>query len=177
MAKGFIGPPCGGMPTVLNRVSPASAVAIPTRGYRVIAAPVYVEFISNHWYEHHAKAMVGKHHPLPYLAKPSGPGVYFTDQESLQGIIEPSGFAQRVALAARDHILCQRYGCVVIAFQVPNPSLVQFPLPTAGATPGSTPRGAREWLYDGTITIDSGMDVIHVYPAPTGTFFYYLPLE
>ena len=177
MARGFTGPPCGGMAGVLNYVSSSVSIAVPTRGYRVIAASVYAEYIAYHWYEHHAKAMIGKHHPLPFLAKRSGPGVYFTDRESLEGILQPAEFAQRVALSARDHVLCQRYGCIIVIFTVPNTSLVQIPPPTAGASPGLTPRRAREWICPTAIEADETMDIIHVYPAPTGTFFYYLPLE
>lgn len=104
-------------------------------------------------------------------------GVYFTDQVSLEGINDPSQFARRLALRLPDHDECQRYGCAVIGFDIPDISLVQVPPLTTGTTLGMTATGAREWFYGDNLELSPTMDIIYVDPAPSGPMYYYLPLD
>ena len=175
MPKGYRGCPYGGQPGLLNSLS--SPVASPLRGIRIIPAMVWLENVYLEWRKYRAQALIGIAYPMPTLAPPNAIGVHFTDRPSLEGINDPAQCARRVALRLPDHDDCQRHGCVLIEFDIPDPSRVYVPTPTAGAALGKTTSGAHEWVYPDKIELSSVMDIIYLDPAENGPMYYYIPLD
>ena len=125
MPKGFKGCPCGGLAGALRNLSPAPAP--PIRGYRIIPGWIWCKKVYPAWRTARARAIIGQpFHPV-LLAPQRAIGVYFTDRDSLEGVGDPTQCARRAALRRADHYECQRYGCVLVAFDIPDIALVQIP--------------------------------------------------
>jgi hypothetical protein len=108
----------------------------------------------------------------PFLAPPGAPGVYFTDSQSLEGILSPPDFARRLGLPQQAQYECQAYGCAIVEFPVAQAVLPPASYP--GVMQGLTVAGAREWITQGNLALASTMVVTYIEPA--GTRYYQLQL-
>ena len=174
MPKGYIGPPIPG-----RNLAPLSPTTLPPPpiGYRIIPGSIWTSTLVHRWYEHYAQAMIGLHYALPTLAADKVTRVYFTDRDSIQSLSEPAQFPARLSLSRADHDLCQRYGVLIVAFTIPDPTRVVIPRPKRGTVAGSTHRGGREWVYRGNIPFSANMDIWYIHPEPDQTFYFEIPLK
>lgn len=106
----------------------------------------------------------------PSLARP-GQGVYFTDQDSLQGLRSPGDFAARLGLPHRTQIECQFYGLVVIEFEILSSMHVMLPPPAPNCLQGLTPGKAREWRTTVDVLLHENMAVTYIDPTPPPRYF------
>jgi hypothetical protein len=148
----------------------------PAQGYRVISGAVWWTLIFWPWRKYRAARAAGIPAPAPSLTPPGAPGVFFTDRESLQGLVSPGDYASRLALPPRAHAEFQRYGCAVIEFPVPPSLSVIAPAPYPNCQQGLTPHGAREWLAQGAIELREDMRVTYIDTVASGPRFFLLPL-
>lgn len=101
------GCPFGGTPgTWLSLGSSLS----PTEGYRVISGPVWWTLIYWPWRMFLAAQSAGIPASPPRLGPPGSTGVYFTDRDSLEGLLGPGDFAKRLGLPPMAHRDCNLYG-------------------------------------------------------------------
>jgi hypothetical protein len=164
----------GGTPNFWPSLTPNIVRPIP--GYRVISGAIWWTLIFWPWRKYLAARTAGIPAPVPSLTPPGAQGTYFTDRESLQGLVNPGDFVSRLALPPRAHAECQRYGCAVIEFIVPQSLSVIAPLPYPGCEQGLTPNGAREWLAQGAINLQDDMRVTYIDTVASGSRFFALPL-
>jgi hypothetical protein len=102
--------------------------------------------------------------------------MYFTDRQSLQGLLSPGEYAWRLSLPLPAHDECQRYGCAVIEFDVPAHINVIVPPPYPKVPQGLTPGGAREWFLQGPLELDENMVVYYVDTVGGNPGYFILPL-
>jgi hypothetical protein len=164
----------GGTPGDWLSLTPS--IQWPIRGYRVISGAIWWTLIFWPWRKYLAARTAGIPVPVPSLTPPGAPGTYFTDRESLQGLMSPGDFATRLALPPRAHAECQRFGCAVIEFAVPPSLTVIAPSPYPGFPQGLTPNGAREWLTQGAVILRDNMRVTYIDTGASGPRFFDLPL-
>jgi hypothetical protein len=148
----------------------------PARGCRVIPGRVWWTLIFLPWREYRASRAAGIPAPAPFLAAPGVPGLYFTDRQSLQGLLSPAEYAWRVSLPLPAHDECQRYGCAVIEFDVPAHRTVIIPSPYPRISAGLTPGGAREWFLQGTLELDETMVISYIDIVGGKPGYFLLPL-
>lgn len=165
-AEGRRACPFGGEPnrwaTLRSRSAP------PNRAYRVIPALVFAQLVWPRWLLFAGGRSVNVPVNAPLLAPPGSTGVYFTDYQSLQGLVGPADFARRLGLTAQAQLESLMHGCAVIEFTLPSAAPALVPLPAVNAQLGLTVGGAREWFSSGNVPIAHGMVVTHVYTTPTG---------
>jgi hypothetical protein len=171
----FAGAPFGGSPGTWLHLTPCPA---PGRGLRVIPGAVWWRLVYWPWRQYlvvHNAAIQPP--PVPPLLAPYGVGgVYFTDRGSLEGVVSPGDFARRVSLPLPAQAECQRFGCAVIEFDVPDPRAVQHGPSYPYVQPGLTSGGAREWVVPHNIALDDTMTVIYIDIARSGPRWFTLPL-
>jgi hypothetical protein len=172
MAKGRIGPVFGA--SLHRNLSPATLPG-PRLGYRVIPGLDWIYEVFPDWREYQAGAMIGIHCQMPFLGAPTSNNFHFTDKQSLEGLRDPAEFARRLSFDLPAHDACQRYGCIIVEFEVLDPVRVTIPPVNQGTQRGLTHRGAREWLYDGQIELSSQTDIIYL--DPNGPMHYRIPLD
>lgn len=153
--------PFGGIPgTAAPLLSPGP---VPTRVYRVIPGAIWWRIIYWNWRLFKAARAAGRVAPRPTLAPPGVPGVYVTDRDSLQYMLHPDDFAHRVGLSQAAQTECNRFGCAIVEFGVPNPANnVAIPSPFPGTVQGMTVGGAREWVVNLPVELDDQMRVWYV---------------
>jgi len=168
--------PYGGNPGAWPALSPNTTP--PARGYRVISGAVWWHLIFLPWRDYlAAQAVAIMPAPTPPLLAPPGvPRVYFTDQQSLQGLQSASDFARRLGLPQQAQGECTIYGCAVIEFDVPLSPPAQLPPPYGTTRQGLTVGGAREWIVPMNIPLDSTMVVKYIDIGGTGPRYFDIPL-
>jgi len=153
-------PAFGGIADEWHILSPSNSP--PEVGYRLITGQVWEKYIYKMWRVYLALRTKGlKFHP-PRLAGPAYEGFFFTDQESLEGIMLPEQFAFRFGLSLRAQQECQLYGCAIIKFHLPEQGAVVVPDPYPGQSPGLSRGGAREWKTTFNLPLDSSMVVTYI---------------
>jgi len=165
--------PFGGTPGAPRLLRPFTS---PTaRGFRVLPGAVWWRLIFWPWRQYlvAASAAIPNVRP-PTLAPLGAPSVFFTDGESLQGIQDPAQFARRVGLSLQAQTECQRFGCAVVEFDVPDQVLVPAPYP--GSDQGITPGGGREWMTMKNIELNETMGVTYIDVTRSGPRWFSLPL-
>lgn len=151
------GPPFGGIPGMWADLEPDPTP--PEYGYRVIAANVWKDTILPGWHDYLNTTHKTSVRP-PTLAPTGSSGVYFTDESSLQGVVAPEDFADRVELTPANRENCEKYGCVVIKFKIKDPGGIEVPPPHGESiVPGLTSRGAREWRTVTNVYLEPDMEV------------------
>ncbi len=141
----------------------------PARGYRVVSGLVWWRLIHWPWRQYQAAAAMAIAASPPNLAPHGAPGVYFTDIDSLRGLISPADFALRLSLPPQAHAECQSYGCAVIEFDVPHRHTCTYPAQMTGANMrGLTAGGAREWLTPGNVAVNNSMVVTYIDVSTSG---------
>lgn len=160
---GIATPPFGGNGGQYLQLSPSNNV--PDSGYRVISGLVWWQFIYLPWRKFiavRAYNSTNHIHP-PRLGSPTAQGIYFTDRESLVGVLGPGDFAYRCGLSAQTQTQCQLYGCAIIQFKIKSTHNVVVPKPSHFvSTAGMTVGGAREWLLQGNLDLSEDMRVYFV---------------
>lgn len=164
----------GGTPGAWPSLTPSPTP--PARGHRVIPGAVWWRLVFWPWRQYLAARAANIPASPPFLAASGSPGVYFTDRQSLQGILGPADFAWRVGLAQPVQAECQKYGCAVIEFDVPDPTNAVIPPPYAGIQQGLTTGGGREWIARNNIGLDETMVVTFVDTTRSGPRYFILPL-
>jgi hypothetical protein len=117
----------GGTPNAWLSLTPS--ILPPTLGYRIISGAIWWPLIFWPWRKYLAIRAAGIPAPTPSLTPPGVSHTFFTDRESLQGLVSPGEYASRLALPPRAHTECQRYGCAVVEFTVPHTLIVIAPPP------------------------------------------------
>jgi hypothetical protein len=169
-------PPFGGEPGKWHTLSPSSSP--PKEGYRLIPGEIWWDYIHKKWRRYQAirkKDLNLKLWP-PCLAPPSSQGLFFTDRESLEGIMLPEQFAHRYGLSLPDQQDCQLNGCAIIKFHLPQQGDVVLPNPYPGQTPGLSPGGAREWKTTFNLPLNSSMEVTYIDSDENGVRSYNIVL-
>jgi hypothetical protein len=150
-------PPFGGIPGKWVDLEPDPTP--PEYGYRVISADIWKDTLLPGWKDY-LGAPDKTHVTPPTLAPTASTGVYFTDELSLQGAVDPKDFADRVELTPTSCENCGKYGCVVIKFKIQDPSSIEVPNRRGeAAVPGLTSHGAREWRTIMNVYLDAQMEV------------------
>ena len=153
-------PPYGGVAGQIRKLSPLSQPA-DNYGYRLIPAGAWWDLIMPHWRRYNAALARVILATPPTLAPKSSRGVYFTDRESLEGLIDASAIARRLALLPHNQIACDYEGCVIIKFNTSSlQNRIRHPKPSGAAGRGSTINGAREWVIDGNVSLDYDMEAL-----------------
>jgi hypothetical protein len=168
-------PPFGGPIGRLARVGPASLP--PADAYRVIPKNTWDNLIYPVWEAYQKALYSGNTQVTPPYLTPNGPGngVYFTDEDSLKGIMDPLALANRVELSTYSTTSCDNYGCVVLKFSIRSPSDAMVPEPNAGVTQkGLTSGGAREWMTVRNVPLDASMEVRLIERISSGGIHYCL---
>lgn len=171
-------PPFGGTPGVWNSGLLPSPTPPPV-GYRLIPGSIWWPLTHWSWRQYLAALTSTPPYPAPPFLGPPKPagtpsGIYFTDQDSLEGILSAGDFALRLNLPSSTQLDCQKYGCAIVAFQT-APHVIA----PAGSTItySVTPQGAREWVTTGNIALNTSMKVKYIDRAPGGGPRYFdLPL-
>ncbi len=160
-------PPFGGNTPRVN-LSPMAMP--PAYGYRVIPGATWWGTLYLLWRKYRADFMGATPATPPPLARP-GQGVYFTDQDSLQGLRSPGEFAARLGLRHRTQSECQFYGLVVIEFEILSSMHIVLPPPASNCRQGLTPGNAREWKTTADVLLDESMRVTYIDPMPPSRYF------
>lgn len=163
--------PFGGTPGAWPYLNPGSS---PARGYRVISGLVWWRLVFWPWRQYLAARTAAITAMPPFLAPYGTSGVYFTDRQSLQGLLSPGEFATRLGLSPQTHVECQRYGCAVIEFDISGSASYGSPYP--GVVQGLTVGGAREWMTTGNIALNDEMVVTYIDTARSGPRWFTIPL-
>ena len=167
--------PFGGRPGVwTHSLSPLTAPHVPF-GYRIISGFVWWRLIYWPWRLYHAARRRGTPVSPPGLS-PTGSAVYFTDEESLKGLLSPADFAHRMALYSSSHAQCQRYGCAVVKFSLAGITYTTPP-PVLPAIAGLTGGGAREWMTAANVALADGMEVTYIEITSRGPVFFRFTLR
>lgn len=166
------GPLFGGTAGAWVSVSPSSP---PARAYRVIPGSIWWTLIFWPWRQYLAARATGRSASPPWIAPFITPGgVFFTDAQSLQGVLSSGDFARRVGLSPRSQADCQVQGCAVIEFDTPSNAIQPPPYP--GCAQGLTVGGAREWMAPGNVALADTMTVTYVDTTRSGPRNFVLPL-
>jgi hypothetical protein len=154
-------PPFGGVADEWHTLSPSASP--PEVGYRLIPGQIWWEYMYREWLEYRALRARGLKlkFPPPRLAPPTSQGFFFTDQESLEGIMLPEQFARRFGLSSQEQQECEQYGCTIIKFHLPKQGNIVVPDPYRDQPPGLSPGGAREWKTNFNLPLDSSMEVTY----------------
>jgi hypothetical protein len=166
--------PFGGIPGTYNLLN--ASVSPPKKGYRVIPGMVWWNLIFVPWRYYIAAQAKGLKFTPPTLAPLGASGVYFTDIESLEGLLSPSDFAKRLGLPPQAHRECDDYGCAVVEFNITPIHQPTLPSPAPGAIQGLTTRGAREWITTGNVELHHSMSVRYIDVALNGSRDFAIPL-
>jgi hypothetical protein len=159
--KGVRTPPAfGGVADEWHILSPRDSP--PEVGYRLIAGRIWWEYMHKQWREYLALRGKGLKFPPPRLTSLSSQGFFFTDQESLEGIMLPEQFARRFGLSSQAQQECEQYGCAIIKFHLPKQGNIVVPDPYRDQPPGLSPGGAREWKTTFNLPLDSSMEVTYI---------------
>lgn len=148
----------------------------PGYGYRVIPGRIWWRRVYWLWREYLALRAVFRPASPPWLAPVTSVGVHVTDEDSMDGLLNPGAIARRVGLLQRSFIECSLHGCAVVKFQIPTGLSVVHPTPYPGNPPGLTVGGAREWLINTNIRLDDSMKVIFFDMAGASPRYFELPL-
>ena len=159
----------GGWPTL-------TAGLWPSRGCRVISGRVWWNLIFVPRREYRVCRAAGIQARAPFLTAPGAPGMYFTDRQSLQGLLSPGDYAMRLSLPLPAHNERQRYGCAVIEFDVPASINVIVPSSYPGVPQGLTPGGTREWFLQGSLELDENMVIYYIDTVGGMPGYFLLPL-
>src|SRR5262245_16815768 len=113
------GCPFGGTPGSLLNLRPSTSP--PARGYRIIPGAVWWRLVFWQWRLYMVLRSAATPNIIPPFLAPLSqtPQVYFTDLDSLQGLISATDFAQRAGLSLTAQTECQRFGCAIIEFDAP----------------------------------------------------------
>jgi hypothetical protein len=128
----------------------------PTRVFRVLSGSVWWQRIHWDWRQYVAALSVGLTAVPPSLGPRTRPGIYFTDRQSLEGLLTPTQISHRLSLYGPTAHQCYLYGCAVIEFTAPSVLLL--------SPPGLTAGGAREWQSSANVPMAHDMVVTYVEP-------------
>jgi hypothetical protein len=122
----------------------------------VLSGSIWWQRIYWDWRQYVAALSVGLAAVPPNLGPRTGPGIYVTDRQSLEGLPTPTQFTHRLSLYGPTAYQCYLYGCALIKFTTPAVPLL--------TPPGLTAGGAREWQAAGNVPMAHGMVVTSVEP-------------
>jgi hypothetical protein len=148
-------------------------VTPPTTLCRVVSGRTWLLMPLQDWLKYVASRNVGGVLPAPMLGKDTATHIHVTDEDSLDGFLEPVRIARRLGLSRAVHNDCAAHGCVIVRFSIPDPSRATFPPRNPSASQqGLTTGDAREWLIP-NIPLDRLMDVLYIGISPIGDPFWY----